>query len=219
VDGDVRIETGRGVYDTRRASALSGVPFRTLHYWASEGVYAPSIDPEPRTRLWSWGDLLAVRAIHWFRHGGQRGNVGAPPVSMAKIRAMLRAIDALGQSREALSRLVAVSEGGDLHITLGDDHIVRADGTGQHVIPGTIRLVRPYGSGPDLLRPRTHLRIIPGKLHGEPHVEQTRIATAVLFKLHEMGYPSADILSMYPDISSSALRDALDLERSLRSAA
>src|SRR5688572_30799038 len=39
-------------------------------------------------------------------------------------------------------------------------------------------LVSPYlGQGPDLLDPRPLLRIIPGKLHGEPHVVDTRIPT------------------------------------------
>ncbi|MDP8922589.1 MAG: DUF433 domain-containing protein [Chloroflexota bacterium] len=218
MEPDVRIEPGRGVYDTRRASALSGVPLRTLHYWAQNGIYLPTIDPEPRTRLWSWGDLLAVRAIHWFRHGGRDGHE-ARPVSMPKIRAMLRTIEEIGQSRELLHRLVAVSEDGDLHLRLGDDQIMRADRTGQLVMPDMVRLVTPYGSGPDLLYPRDHLRIIPGKLHGEPHVKDTRISTAVLFRLHEMGYLVGDILEMYPDVSPAALHDALDLERPLQPAA
>ena len=62
---DVRqlMEPGRGVYDTRRAAALSGVPISTLHYWARTRLYTPSISPGPRTHLWSWADLLVLRAI------------------------------------------------------------------------------------------------------------------------------------------------------------
>ena len=31
----------QGAYDAHRAAALSGVPVRTLHQWASNGVYCP----------------------------------------------------------------------------------------------------------------------------------------------------------------------------------
>ena len=36
------------------------------------------------------------------------------------------------------------------------------------------------GTGPDLLRPRPQLRIVPGKLGGSPHVEHTRLETLAL---------------------------------------
>ena len=72
---------------------------------------------------------------------------------------------------------------------------------------------------PDLLRPRELIRIIPGKLHGEPHVIDTRISTAVLFRLSEMGYQPNDIREMYPSGFARALRQALDLEQSLHRAA
>ncbi len=62
-------DLGRGCYDAWRASALAGVPKRTLHYWAQTGFYCPSISPEPRVRLWSLLDLLALRAIDWLRKG------------------------------------------------------------------------------------------------------------------------------------------------------
>ncbi len=213
---DVPFEPGRGVYDTSRAAALSGVPARTLRYWARRGIYRPSIAPDPRPRLWSWADLLALRAIDWFRRS--KGS-GAPlPVSMQKIRQMLRVIVDQGESPEHLYRLVAVSEGGDLFLRRADDVAMRTD-SGQLAIPGILRLVTPYQAAPDLLKPRPLLRIIPGKLHGEPHIQDTRVSTAVLYRLDEMGYPSDQILAMYPSVSEDALIQAVDLERSLHPAA
>ncbi len=96
---------------------------------------------------------------------------------------------------------------------------MRADGTAQLAIPGVLRLVTPYHAAPDLVRPRPLLRIIPGKLHGEPHVDDTRVSTAVLYRLEAMGYPHQDILAMYPSVSEEALTQATDLERSLHAAA
>jgi uncharacterized protein (DUF433 family) len=84
------------------------------------------------------------------------------------------------------------------------------------VLPYALNLVAPYvgqkGRGPDLLTPRTLLRIIPGKLHGAPHVAGTRIPTAVLFTLAQQGYGVDDILEMYPDASREAVDQAIELE-------
>ncbi len=87
------IAPGRGVYDTHRAAALSGVPASTLHYWARTGLYTPSVSPGPHTRLWSWADLLALRAIDWFRKGDE-----------------LRAKSSVARIRQALEQLVVQRE-------------------------------------------------------------------------------------------------------------
>lgn len=211
------IEPGRGVYDTRRAAALSGVPARTLRYWASRHIYRPSIASDPRPRLWSWADLLALRAIDWFRRG--RGVEGFPPVGMRKIRQMLATIEEYGESPESLIRLVAVSQDNELFLTLAEQVAVRADGAHQLAMPGVLQLVRPYHTAPDLFQPWPLLRIIPSKLHGEPHIRDTRVSTAVLYRLGEMGYSQEQILAMYPGVSEDALRQAVDLERDLHAAA
>src|SRR5437588_5775058 len=80
-------EALRGVYNAWRTAALAGVPRRTLNYWAERGIYRPSISPEPRTRLWSWYDLLALRLIDWLRRPGN--DDGLPRVSIARIRGAL----------------------------------------------------------------------------------------------------------------------------------
>src|SRR5918997_6801291 len=100
MDPYVNVEPGRGVYDTRRAAALSGVPASTLHYWARHDIYRPSIAPGPRTRLWSWRELLAVRALHWYRR--EKGPDAPRSVSMPKIRRMLRVIQEAGESPQSL---------------------------------------------------------------------------------------------------------------------
>src|SRR5712692_5941224 len=108
----LRLAPDRGVYDARRAAALSGVPQFTLHYWARRGIYTPSIARGPRDRLWSWGDLLALRAIDWFR---RNKGPGAPRrAGMARIRQALQELDRAGLSPSDLARIVAVSRDGTL---------------------------------------------------------------------------------------------------------
>jgi uncharacterized protein (DUF433 family)/DNA-binding transcriptional MerR regulator len=212
---DVRelLEPGRGVYDTPRAAALSGVPASTIHYWARTQLYTPSIAPGPRTRLWSWADLLALRAIDWFRKGDDaRAKAGVPAIRQA-----LKQLEHVGYSREDLSHILAVSGAdGKLYLRLpGRD--VRARPGGQQTLPDVLNLVAPYKGAPDLLRPRPLLRIIPGKLHGEPHIVDTRIPSLTVSALDRAGYDLAQIRAMYPDASPEALGEAIEFERSLTS--
>jgi uncharacterized protein (DUF433 family)/DNA-binding transcriptional MerR regulator len=213
---ELRIDPSEGVYDAVRAAALSGVPLTTLHYWARHGIYRPSVAAGPHTRFWSWGDLLALRAIAWFR---ARESPGQPRrTSMRQVREMLKALEAGGIPRDQLYRVVAMTEAGQLVIRLDDAGTITADDCRQGLMDGFLPLVQPFGTGPDLYRPRPLLRIIPGKLHGEPHLVGTRIASAVVFEFARMGYPLSDIQDFYPDADPAALQQAIEFEQSLRAA-
>ncbi len=209
-----RFDARRGVYDARRAAALSGVPKRTLSYWAAKRIYTPSVSPEPRTRLWSWYDLLALRTIDWLR----RPDEGARAVPFGRIREMLRQLDQRGFSRADLHNLVVRTTSGEVYLST-DEHLIKADASGQSVMPDMLAVVRPYKGAPDLLEPRPLLRIIPGKLSGEPHVAGTRIATPTIYALQVSGYALGEIQAMYPEASEEALSQAIELERSLQATA
>jgi hypothetical protein len=120
----VRLEPGRGVYDAVRAAALAGVPRSTLHDWAREGIYLPSVAPGPHVRLWSWGDLLALRAIDWFRR--EKGAGDPPKVSMRRVRLALGELAREGIARDRLHEVVVVSHAGDLFLELPGAPLVRA---------------------------------------------------------------------------------------------
>ncbi|RDV80911.1 helix-turn-helix domain-containing protein [Ammonifex thiophilus] len=52
---------------------LTGVNRKTLHYWIREGFISPSIAGRYGTHkkhLWSFGDLVAIRALLKLRHSG-----------------------------------------------------------------------------------------------------------------------------------------------------
>lgn len=216
-DPSVTIEPGRGVYDARRAAALAGIPLRTLNDWAKRGFYRPSISPRPRVRLWSWSDLIALRAIDWLRRTKHLSDF--PTVPFGNIRQALHELEKDGLSRDAM-RTLAISPRGELFMRSDGGVTARATPDRQVASADMLSLVAPYGAGgPDLLEPRSLLRIIPGKLHGEPHVLDTRIPSAALYALHESGYTDPQILEMYPDISPEALHQAIDLEQSLQMSA
>jgi len=211
-----RTDLWRGVYDARRAAALSGVPQRTLSHWATTGLYKPSISPEPRTRFWSWLDLLALRTIDWLRK--PHHDEGLRRVPIASIRRALEELEARGLSRVDLHNLAIRSSEGELFFEAGTN-LVRADTSCQGAMPGVLKVVRPYQFGPDLLEPRPLLRIIPCRLHGEPHLLDTRIPSSAIYELDRQGFSLAQIQAMYPEVDAEAMRQAIDLEASLRRAA
>lgn len=73
-------------------------------------------------------------------------------------------------------------------------------------------------TAPNLVTPRPTLRIIPGKLSGEPHVADTRIETRVLAALGARGFDSARVLELYPILTEKNIDEALDLEEQLERA-
>ncbi len=56
----------RGRYDAARAGQLSGVPVRTIYYWATHDVLVPDYDDD-RPKAWSYRDLVYLRLTAWLR--------------------------------------------------------------------------------------------------------------------------------------------------------
>ncbi len=79
-------------------------------------------------------------------------------------------------------------------------------------------LTAPFGNaglrGPDLLRPRPHLRIVPAKVAGEPHVAHSRITTQTIAALAARGYSADQLADMYQE-PEEAITEAIDLEQDL----
>jgi uncharacterized protein (DUF433 family) len=69
--------------------------------------------------------------------------------------------------------------------------------------------------GPDLVRPRPRLRIVPGKLAGAPHVVRTRLETEALAAIARRGVSAGNIYRLYPNFDRDAIDEALDLEEQL----
>jgi uncharacterized protein (DUF433 family) len=210
----------RGAYTADRASALSGVPLSTIHYWARTEVLVPSISPE-RIKLWSYADLMGLRTIYWLRREKSTTDGAAiPATSMPTVRRALHGLKALDLQlwTEVRGPSVRVDRRGKIFFEAdGDVSSLSGD---RPIDPDLLDLIAPFeteqGRAPDLYAPRPTLRIIPGKLSGSPHIMKTRIETIALAALEERGLAEARIEALYPMASVGAIRDALDLEHQLQ---
>lgn len=211
----------RGVYAAPRASALAGVPLRTLYQWAQQEVVVPSISPE-RVKLWSWSDLVAARAVYWLRQPQD----DRKPTPMTQVRALIERIESeditLGQALTSQSVVLSVDPSGIPHIETNGVLTEARRGWSQRVSGEVMRdILHPFSIdegivGPHLLAPAKGISIIPGKLSGEPHVQDTRIETRVLRALWERGYRLEQLADLYPDASELFIRRAVRLERQLQ---
>ncbi|HEV8239228.1 MAG TPA: DUF433 domain-containing protein [Thermoanaerobaculia bacterium] len=208
-----------GAYPSNRAAALSGVPKSTVHYWARKGYLVPSISPE-RVKLWSYTDLLALRTIYWLRQPKRTSEGHEIPASaMPAVGRALVALHALDlELFENGWPLVAVARDGQVLLD-SPDRALRTPG-GQTVARDLLNVVAPFDTveglrGPDLQAPRAHLRIVPLKLAGSPHVEGTRVETRALAALERHGFETGQIAALYPSLASHAIEEALDLEKQL----
>lgn len=206
-----------GAYTAERAAALSGVPGRTVHYWAQNRHLLPSVSDAPR--LYSFADLLALRVLYWLRRPKHALDHDIPASSMPKIQRALREIDRLG--------LDWIEDGqSTLGVTLDGEVAINAPGLppqrahGQLFRADVIDVLAPFEGlegtgGPDLRRPRPLLRILPRKISGAPHIDGTRLPTESVHALAKRGYSVGEIVSIYPFASAEAVSNSIDLERQL----
>lgn len=218
----MRLAEWRGVYTADRAAALSGVPKSTVHYWARKEYLVPSVSAE-RVKLWSYADLMGLRTIYWLRQPKHASD--GRDVPRTAMPAVLRALDALHEldlslwTEEGAPR-VAVDRGG--HVWLRDERGAVQTLEGQRPLAAEwLDLIEPFSTwegtrGPNLQAPKPHLRIVPGKLSGSPHIVSTRIETIAISALRERGLDHEKIHQLYPVVAPVAIAEAIDLERQLR---
>lgn len=212
----------RGAYPADRAAALSGVPLSTVHWWARNGVLVPAVSAQ-KIKLWSYPDLMGLRIIYWLRQAKTPSdNVTIPRTAMSAVRR------ALAQLAELELDLWTAEHGPALNVDRSGNVIVAStpEPEAAHrqrlltIDDDVLSVISPFdtgegSSGPDLFAPREHLRIVPGKLGGSPHVTHTRLESQALGALADSGLTEAKIYSLYPQIDHEAIDDALDLERQL----
>lgn len=201
-----------GHYEAARAAALAGVPERTLYQWAQVGLIVPSASAT-RQKLWSYGDLLTLRLVRWLRVDKTASGVKLARSSMTEVR---RAIEKLGDdlwredvAGQGRSALLVTPEGKILLDRLPPEAL-----DGQLLLPD-FDLFAPCDEGPDLLQPRPRLRIVPGKVAGEPHLVHSRLTTRVVAALGGRGMSLKQIAALYPHEDATALGEAVELEQQL----
>jgi len=209
-----------GCYDATRAAALSGVPRTTVYWWARNGIVVPSVSPV-QEKLWSYSDLMALRIVSWLRHPKSTDTGELPASPMPKVRQALLLLDEIGLDPWD----PGAPDGSPLLVDGAGNLYIRADGVildlrrQPTLLPEEVlELTAPFdaagGLGPDLMRPRPHLRIVPSKVAGEPHIEHSRLTSQTVAALAGRGYTAPQIAAMY-DESEQAISEAIDLERQL----
>lgn len=210
-----------GAYTAERAAALSGVPKSTIHYWDREKILVPSVSAE-KVKLWSYSDLMGLRVIYWLRQR-KTTDLGfkIPRTSMPSVREALGALRDLGTPIWEAGSVPTLFVDGAGKIYLKRPEGVRdLDGQLQLGDEALLDLVAPFATregtrGPDLVRPRPELRIVPGKLGGSPHVVGTRNETCAIAALAKEDFSTDGILSLYPHLTREQIEQAVDLERQL----
>lgn len=208
-----------GAYTAERAAALAGVPQRTVHDWARKGVLVPSVSSE-RVKLWSYSDLLGLRTIYWLRHAKR-----APDGSLVPATPMPDVKRALAGLRDLDVELFE-GDRPSIAVTRSGEVLLRPVGRpaqwahGQLLLIDALDVIAPFdslegGRGPDLVAPGLFVRILPRRMAGAPHVVDTRIETEALYALALRGFDIDRIHFLYPELSSEALVDALQIERQL----
>jgi uncharacterized protein (DUF433 family) len=210
----------RGAYTADRAAALSGVPQTTIHYWARKEVLVPSVSPK-KVRLWSYTDLMGLRTIYWLRQRKvTREGVDVPPTAMPAVRAALKALQELDLKlwTDEGGPGVAVDRAGNIFLESGDGEVETTQGA-RPLHRDFLNLIEPFSTltaiGPNLQKPREHLRIVPGKLSGSPHIAHTRIETVTIAALRERGFRNETIERLYPSVPAIGIAESIDLERQL----
>ena len=208
-----------GCYEVSRASALSGVPQSNVYLWARNGLVPPSVSPT-RVKLWSYADLMVLRILYWLRHPKTNSGGEVPASPMARVRQALaelneRGLDIWDDNDGNLSSPLRVDASGQIWLDVNGvpQH------EGQAALPGSFDLLAPFDladrHSPDLLRPRPNLRIVPGRVSGEPHLAKSRITTLSAAALYQNLGDLAAVAELYPGFSVEAFRDAVEFERSL----
>ena len=178
----------------------------------------PSVSPM-RVKLWSYTDLMGLRAISWLRHPKPTPEgEEIPPTPMSAVREALAELDRIDLDlwHEEHGYMVRVDRGGGVYVGRAEDSVP----LDPQLRLENLDLIEPFESeagirGPDLVAPRPRLRIVAGKLAGAPHLLRTRLETEALAAISRRGIGKESVYQLYPSFDQAAIDEALDLESQL----
>lgn len=112
--------------------------------------------------------------------------------------------------------MVRVSRAGEVYVGRAEDSV----SLDRQLRLENLDLIEPFESeagirGPDLVAPRSLLRIVAGKLAGAPHLLRTRLETEALAAISRRGIDKEKVYGLYPKFDRAAINQALDLETQL----
>ena len=196
-------------FTAERVRLLTGLTLRQLQYWDERDFVRPSLTARQgrgRKRLYSFQDLVAIRVAADLRREG---------VSLQEIRKVADHLRALDYSKP-LAEITFIAHGGHLYFKESNTWrkgMQPAQVLAQYVVP-----VQEISS--DLrsrileMRKRVPGRIERrrGTLGSKPVFHGTRIPVATVKRLLRDGADSAEILKLYPDLTTEDVRAAEAME-------
>ena len=204
-----------GCYDARRTAALSGVPQRTVYDWANKEIVIPSVS-RIQEKLWSYQDLLVLRAVAWLRKAKLASDTQTIPASpMRQVREALEMTVKRGLDPWSDAVRLLVDTAGQIFVSEPDGRVFSVGGR-QHVLDSqNIDLLDAFDQkGPNLVKPSERLRITPGRLSGEPYIAGTRLSTLSIKALADDGYRASAIARMY-DVDEKGVAEAIHFEQTM----
>lgn len=124
-------------------------------------------------KLWSYSDLIALRVVSCLRHA-KTADIGDLPASpMPQVRQALKMLDEYNTwthgatARQAPHRCWSTAAAGSSAHQRRSRRPARTAQLDTRVLELTAPFTSAGGDGPDQLRPRPHLRVVPAKFAGD----------------------------------------------------
>lgn len=202
-------------FTSETVSHLTNLSIRQLHYWDQTGFFTPSFadsnTKRPHSRIYSFQDVVGLRAIAKLRDAG---------VTLQELR-KVRSLFQPGVTKDWATRKF-YTVGGRVFFSY-EDAIVASEPLGQRVEPQILEMgpvVADVEAAVRQLQERqpaqigriTHNRWIQG---GSPVVAGTRIPTATIAWFYRKGSSVSEILLEFPRLTERDVKAALDYEHAL----
>jgi uncharacterized protein (DUF433 family)/DNA-binding transcriptional MerR regulator len=209
------------MYSTALASVLSGATVRQLQHWRRNGPSGPLLAPEHGSRprcIYSYQDVVALRMVVGLRR--ER--------SLQGIRRAVHHLAAHHPETHLSAHRLRADEGASrsiVWITEDGDYVDVLERPGQGLIRvdmgevlGAFR-TEDGRDVPELSRPAPGLEILRGRCSSYPTVEGTRITFDSVASLIADGMANDDIRWLYPNVSDTSIKGAVELAERVRRAA
>ena len=209
----------KGFYTTTEAARLARVPDSTVRYWDQKGYVVSNweyVDEDGRTQYgYDFEALLLLRLLKLLRDN----HIGM----FRAIHVLRHCVDRFGAPGRSWNDIAVFAfDGGHVFAYRADEwQTTAATRRGQRAADELFgKDFQNLRQGADaLLIPNEFwgfVEINPDVLDGSPVVRETRIRTAVLYAMSNLGRTTQDIvLNVYPFLTHLQVDKAVDFERSL----
>ncbi len=208
----------QGFYSTSQVSRLAGVPSRTLYYWKTKGIIAPSVqvigESGKEQEGYSYADLAIAKLLRGLRD------------KSLNLRSVATAL------RHLYNRFGPPTSSGwqDAHVFVMNNSVYALKPDEWDTTVATLHgqkmmeLLAPklFEEEAVFLVPRSFAGYVEIDLHvmeGQPVIRNTRVPTAIIAMMFGQGISLNWLVSLYSTIPRLHLRKAIDFERSLDRAA